>query len=90
MSTSKTISIYNRRGSEPIFQVTFDRLDGAIEVVRLYDELSDHWTVIDMESLSPKSLEHIEACVADEIEGLDDHWEEVRMDEMNDLKLVGG
>lgn len=90
MSNSRTIYIYDRRGKEPIFQVTFDRLDGALEAVRLYDSLGDKWTVVDLESLSKKSLDHIEACISDELEGMKDHWEEVRMDEMRDLKLVGG
>lgn len=90
MSTSKTMYIYDRRGKEPIFHVTFDRIDGAVEVVCLYDEFGDKWTAVDMESLSKKSLDHIEACIADELEGMKDHWEEVRMDELRDLKLVGG
>ena len=90
MSTSKTMYIYYKRSLEPIFQVTFDRDDGAVETVRLYDDLGSKWTVVDLESLSKKSLDHIELCIADELEGMKEHWEEVRMDEMRDLKLVGG
>lgn len=65
----RTMYIYYKKSLDPVFEVQFDRIDGELEWVKFFDEISGDWSLADMENMRPSTLEFINEQIAKELEG---------------------